>query len=79
MKQGTEKTIQQRLTPTKKEQLKFQNATVKAQENAALNDLKIRARFEALSKATFIGNSDNRTVESVLKNAEKLYIWLLKK
>jgi len=58
-----------------KQQVKLFNEAQKAQKEVALSQLKYEARNKALSTAQYIRSND--TAEKVLKDADKIYKWLL--
>lgn len=60
-----------------KQQVANFNATIKAQKEAEERVFKRNAREEALRTAKFIRVND--TSDKILKDADKIYQWLIKK
>lgn len=57
----------------------LQTESAKIQVKQRLVELKHRARNEALQKATFLDyHTNGKTAEAVKKEADKLYLWLIK-
>lgn len=64
------------MTTEQKNQQKLIDANLKAQKDAADADFKRSTRQKALSTAQFIRSND--TSDKVLKDADKIYQWLIK-
>ena len=66
-----------KMTTEQKNQQKLIDTNLKAQKDAQQNDFKITARQKALSTAQFIRGA-NDTSDLILKDADKIYQWLIK-